>query len=184
MRTRSAVLVVLLSGALVVGACDQAVPTRPPDQQLDTVGTLADMSVGEDRAWYNLADGTTWSRPTDQFRVLYDLPSRTTLFVAGIDGQGEYVLLIGGMDGLPEDCPYALRYGGREWGDAIEAQGLLWPKANGFRALNGSSPAVGEEYPGDPGFCLDDQARVTSVYVVVPPSDPSTDQPAGSAAAP
>jgi hypothetical protein len=70
---------------------------------------------------------------------------RNDLFVAGIDGQGEYVLLIGGQDGLPEDCPYALRHGGRDWGDAIEAQGLLWLKANGFKSLNGSSLAVGED---------------------------------------
>lgn len=184
MQTRSAVLVALLSSALIVGACGQAVPTRPPGQQLDTVATLAGLSVSEDRAWYDLADGTTWSRPTDQFRVLYDMPSTTTLFVAGVDGKGEYVLLIGGQEGLPENCPYALRYGGREWGDAVEAQGLLWPKANGFTALNGSSPGVGEAYPGNAGFCLDDQARVTSVYVVAPPADSSTDQPASSAAAP
>lgn len=167
MRTAAAIAIVVSLVALSVVTCGQ-VPRRPAGPQLDVVSPLLGQTISEDRVWYTLGNGTTWSRSVGQFRVLYDLPSTTTLFVAGTDEAGEYVLLIGGQDGLGPDCPYALRYGGREWGDAIEAHGLLWPKATDFRTPDGLGASVGEMFPGNVGFCLDDAAFVTSAYLAEP----------------
>jgi hypothetical protein len=125
-------------------------------------------SEGDERTTYSLVDGRTWVRPNDQFRILYELQSGATLFVAGSDNDGEYVLLIGGQDGLPAACRYALRYGGRDWGDSIESQNLLWEKAPAFVGLNGPDLQSGSAYPDNAGFCLNDKAQVTSVYLAEP----------------
>jgi hypothetical protein len=168
-----------LTVIVVSTACSTPVPVRPPPQALEVVAPLLSVSEFETRTMYSLTDGTSWTREKDQFRVLYDLPGVNTLFVAGRDAQGEYVLLVGDQDGLPDGCAYALRYGGRDWGDSIEAQGLLWPKAPGF---DDSAAAVqsGQAYPTNAGFCVDDQASVTSVYLAEP-LDGSGQAPAASA---
>ena len=171
--------------AIVVGAvaaCGTAPLTRPPAAALDVVGPLQNVSEFESRTQYSLVDGTVWARPNDRFRVLYDMPGSNTLFVSGHDSQGEYVLLVGDQDGLPEGCVYALRYGGRDWGDSIESQGVMWTKAEDFVGLDGKPLTSGADYPTNAGFCLDQQARVTSVYLAEPPE--GSQAPAGSAAVP
>ena len=165
----------------VAGACSVSLPVRPADQSIEKIGVVTGGTDSQDRTTYTFADGSAWDRPKDQYRVIYDLMGRQTLFVAGTDQDGTYVLLVGSQDGLPADCAYALRYGGREWGDAVESQGLLWPKAEAFTGL-AVQPGVGAEYPGNAGFCLDDRGQVTAVYLAEPGSDGPV--PVGSATAP
>lgn len=65
--------------------------------------------------------------------------------------------------GLPADCWLAgIGTVGREWGAAIEIDGVFWRKATGFKA-SGTVPRHGDQYPGSTRFCFDAQARVTSV---------------------
>ena len=119
-------------------------------------------------------------RANDQFRLLYDMPGSRTLFVAGHDQQGTFVALVGSQDGLPVSCPFAVRYGGREWGDAIESQGVMWLKAAGLES-EVATPATGSAYPDGTVLCLDEEARVKSLLLVSPQS--SDQEPAGSGAA-
>jgi hypothetical protein len=172
--------------ALVVGlvatGCSPLAASRPDAQGFEAVGILSGLSEANTTTTYTFADGRTWDRPKDQFRVVYDMPAGETLFVAGQDKTGPYVLLIGGQQGSPPDCPYSLRYGAREWGDAIESQGYLWHKSDDFATLT-LSPGVGAEYPGSVIVCLDAGANVTAVLRVTPPEG-SEPAPAGSATAP
>ena len=172
----------ILVFGLAATACSPLAATRPDAQTFQAVGLLAGVSEGDTRTTYTLADGRTWDRPKAQVRVVYDMPSGETLFVAGQDRTGTHVLLVGGQEGLPPDCPHALRYGAREWGDAIESQGYLWHKADSFAVLT-PSPGVGAEYPGSAIVCLDADANVTAVLQLTPPEDPEP-APAGSANAP
>lgn len=181
MRIGRSALLALLVG-LVAAGCSPFAATRPGAQTFEAVGILTGLSEGDTRITYTLADGRVWDRPKDQFRIVYDMPAGETLFVAGQGQGGTYVLLIGGQQGLPADCPYSLRYGGREWGDAIESQGYLWRKADTFAVLT-PTPGVGAEYPGNAIVCLDAEANVTAVLQLTPP-DSSEPAPAGSANAP
>lgn len=172
--------------ALVVGlvatGCSPLAAVRPDPQTFQTVGILSGIHEANETTTYLFADGRIWDRPKDQFRLVYDLPAGETLFVAGQDKTGTYVLLIGGQEGLSPDCPHALRYGAREWGDAIESQGYLWHKADSFAVLT-PSPGVGAEYPGSAIVCLDAEANVTAVLQLTPPEG-SEAAPVGSATAP
>lgn len=161
--------VVIIATAIVVG-CGPELPVKPPPPVIDTIGVLAGLAEFDGRIRYSLADGRQWDRPKDQFRILYDMPGRDTLFVAGTDRIGAYVLLVGGQDGLPVGCRYALRYGGTDWGDSVASQGLLWPKADGLVPLP-NGPGSGSDYPSNAAYCLDDRGSVTSVYLAVPPDD-------------
>ena len=113
------------------------------------------------------------------------MPGSRTLFVAGTDTEGTFVALVGSQDGLPDECPFAVRYGGREWVDAIESQGVLWQKAPGFERPGFESevnlPAGGDPYPDNAVLCLDGDARVSRVMLARRPTD---DPGAGSAAPP
>ena len=181
MRLGRSSLLALVVGLAATG-CSPLAATRPDAQTFQAVGILSGLSEFDKRIAYTLEDGRTWDRPKDQFRIVYDLPAGETLFVAGLDKTGTYVLLIGGQDGLPPDCPHSLRYGAREWGDAIESQGYLWRKAENFAVLT-PSPGVGAEYPGSAIVCLDAEANVTAVLQLTPPEG-SEPAPAGSATAP
>ena len=174
-------LAVGLTLMAIAGACSVSLPVRPAAPSIEKIGIVTGVNAYTDRTTYTFADGSAWDRPNDQYRVIYDLMGRQTLFVAGTDQDGTYVLLVGSQDGLPVDCAYALRYGGRDWGDGVESQGLLWPKAAAFAGL-AVQPTVGTEYPGNAGFCLDDRGQVTSVYLAEPGSDGPV--PVGSATAP
>jgi hypothetical protein len=161
--------------ASLIAGCGGAVrPTasRPALQAFDTVGLLAGVAEHADKVVYSLLDGRTWERPKDQFRVAYDLSSRSVLFLSATDADGTFVWLIGTPEGVPTDCKHVVRYGAREWGDAIESQGVLWPKAANF-ASTIPIPAVGETYPSAAFLCLDDHAQATSVMQNVPPADSS-----------
>jgi hypothetical protein len=181
MRLGRSSLLALAVGLAATG-CSPFAAARPDAQTLQAVGILSGSSEAEAKTTYTLSDGRTWDRPKDEFRVVYDMPSGETLFVAGQDNAGTYVLLIGGQEGLPADCPYALRYGAREWGDAIESQGYLWHKAGTFEVRT-PSPGVGAEYPGSALSCLDADANVTAVLQATPPES-SEPAPVGSATAP
>jgi len=171
-RTRTVgriLTVVPIATAIVVG-CGVEPPVKPPPPVIDTIGVLAGLAEFDGRVRYSLADGRQWDHPKDQFRILYDMPGRDTLFVAGTDSVGAYVLLVGSQDGLPVDCRYSLRYGGTDWGDSIASQGLLWPKADAFVPLP-DRPGSASDYPSNSALCLDDRGSVTSVYLAVPPED-------------
>lgn len=180
MRSGRAAMVAVIVGS-VLASCSSSTVTRPDFLEFQAVGVLGGIEEFETRTVYTLADGRKWDRPNDQFRVAYDMPAAQTLFVAGQDKDGAFVLLIGGQQGLPADCPYSLRYGGREWGDAIESQGFAWHKAGSFAGL-ADNPAVGAEYPGNTLFCLDADAEVTAALQAIP--DSSDDAPQQSATAP
>ena len=176
MNASGVMVLAVLAGGLVA-ACG-AVPVRPEPPTVDMVGPLAAVHEFDDSITYELQDGREWARPKAEYEVVYDMPSGATLFVGLSDPRGSYVLLVGGQDGLPADCPYALRYGGTDWGDAIESQGFLWAKASDFVPLD-SGPGSGARYPDEAGFCLDDDGHVRSVYVLSP--DDSDSGPAASA---
>jgi hypothetical protein len=89
---------------IVVAACGAAPPVRPVAPVFDTIAPLIGSTESEDRTTYSLADGRIWQRQNDQFRVIYDMPGEETLFVAGTDPEGAYVLLVGSQDGLPAEC--------------------------------------------------------------------------------
>lgn len=169
-RTVNRILTVATIVNVIVVGCGFEPPVKPPPPVIETIGVLAGLAEFDGRVRYSLADGRQWDRPKDQFRILYDMPGRDTLFVAGADSVGAYVLLVGSQDGLPVDCRYALRYGGTDWGDSIASQGLLWPKADTFVPLP-DGPGSGSDYPSNAAFCLDDRGSVTSVYLAVPPED-------------
>jgi len=155
----------------------QNTPTEPASPSIDTVGQLVGLREYGDRVVYQLDDGRV-EREKGYFRVAYDLTAGDTLVVAGSDGLGAFVALIGRPDGAPTGCEHVMRYGGREWGSAIESQGILWQKAPAFKA-DVPIPRVGEQYPASALLCLNDQARVVSVRLLplLPP------QPEGSASA-
>jgi len=161
---------------LVASACQSLTPSsRPRSQVISTVGVVEDTEEHSDRLVIRLVGGQVWERPKDQFRIIYQAGSSPTLFVAGLDSKGTYVLLIGSLPGLPQECRYALGVSGRDWGDAVEAGGSLWPKAPNFRG----SVTVGMEYPKDVRFCLNDHAQVESA-VVPSPSEGTDSVPSAS----
>lgn len=166
----------------ILGSCADPLPSRPAASALDVVGVLLSVNEFDARTQYGLVDGTTWARPNDKFRILYDVPGENTLFVAGHDSQGEFVLLVGDQDGLPVDCTYALRFGGTDWGDAIESQGVLWRKTDDFTGLAGTPVGSGSAYPSNTGICLDGRAEATAVYLAEPPAGESDEAPPASAA--
>ncbi len=143
--------------AAAVAACGAPAPSHPPRIAIETVGLLADERVYADHTEYELQDGRTWARPNDEFRIAYQAPSGSTLFIAGADDGGPYVLMIGGQDGLPPECTHAIGYGGTDLGDGIAVEDFLWPKAPGY--AGDLSPTT---YPTTTRFCLDDQGRVAA----------------------
>lgn len=172
-------LVVLAAIALAIAGCGE-VPVRPEPPTVDMVGPLGSVREFDDRVTYDLQDGRQFARPKADYKLVYDMPSGPTLFVALSDPRGSYVLLVGGQEGLPAECQYSLRYGGTDWGDSIESQGFLWGKASDFIPLDGG-PGSGAEYSSSAGFCLDEDGRVQSVYVLSPNDNNSA--PAASARA-
>ena len=163
-------LAAVIISAVLAGGCGTPapIPTRPPFPNLETIGVLATQEIYADRRVFRLADGRVWGRSNEAFRIPYAQPAGSTLFVAGSDSLGTFVLLIGGQQGLPAECIHAIGYGGREWGDAIEAAGFLWRKSPVYSA---SALPVGSEYGTTTRFCLDDSARVTSLVVIGPTDD-------------
>lgn len=150
----------LLAVATLVVACGEAKPAqRPSPPALEAVGVVVDELYFDDRTVFKLVDGTVWERRNDQFRFRYQYSARSTLFVSGTDAEGTYVYLIGGSRDIPAECRHAIGWGGREWGDGIEVEGLLWMKAPAFSTSVDPVP-VGIEYPTTIRFCLDDRARV------------------------
>ncbi len=139
------------------------------------MGVVASFEEGATRLIVRLVGGRVWERPSGQYRVTYVFGESPDLLVAGQDAEGTYVMLIGGLPWLPKECRFTIGHGGRDWGDAIETEGLLWQKSPLFPP---SSLSVGAEYPKEVQFCLDEQARVESLAVRPPQSDGA---PVGSA---
>jgi hypothetical protein len=164
----------MMGAPLLLLACSPS-PSRPPPQTIETVGVVRSFEEGANGLVVQFVEGRVWERPKGQYRVSYDFGEVPQLLVAGQDDQGTYIMLIGGLPWLPEDCRFTIGRGGREWGDAIETEGLLWPKSPLFSL---SSLSVGTEYPKDVQFCLDEQARIES-FVTRPQG--SDEAPVGSA---
>lgn len=157
--------------ATLGGACGtrESVPTRPPLPILDTVGVLAGDEAYADHRVFRLTSGRVWDRPNEAFRIAYDRAARSTLFVAGADSEGVFVLLIGGQEGLPAACEHAIGYGGHDWGDAIEAEGFLWRKSPTYA---GPVLSIGTELPTTVRVCLDERAQATTIVDIRPSGDP------------
>lgn len=149
----------------VVAACGAPAPSAPRSISIQTVGLLADERVYADHTEYILADGRMWTRPNGEFRVAYQAPSGSTLFIAGTDDRGPYVILVGGQDGLPSECAHAIGYGGTDLGSGVAVEGFVWPKAPGF--AGDASPT---SYPTTTRFCLDDQGRVAARVEITKPA--------------
>jgi hypothetical protein len=158
---------------MLVVACGTTGPisTRPPLRDLETVGLLETEELYADHRVFRLKGGQVWDRPNDAFRVAYEQPAGSTLFVAGSDAEGTFVLLIGGQDGLPSTCEHAIGYGGRDWGNAIEAEGFLWTKS---AAYAGPDLPIGAELPSTVRVCLNERAHATAVVDIRPSGDPGT----------
>ena len=152
----------LLVGCVVASACSapDRVTSPPPFPTLDLVGVLDRQEIYADHRVFVLANGRVWDQPNDSFRMAYERPAGSTLFVQGSDAQGVFVLLVGGQDGLPPDCRHAIGNGGVDWGNAVEAAGFLWRKAPDYA---GPVVPVGTEIGTSSRFCLDDLGRVSSL---------------------
>lgn len=170
----------VLSGTLLLVplACAPS-PSRPPSQSIVTVGVVRSFEEYADRVIVRFVGGRVWERPKDQYRVTYVFGESPDLLVAGQDAEGTYILLIGGLPWLPKECRFTIGHGGRDWGDAIEAEGLLWQKSPIYPP---NSLSVGAAYPKEVQFCLDEQGRIESFVTRQPPG--SDGAPVGSAQAP
>lgn len=180
----SLLVLMVVSGCQSVGpapATPQRAASRPVAPTLDVAGELSTVHDAGATVTYFLKDGRTWSRPSAQFRVAYDMSSDRTLIVAGEDAQGSFVALIGSQPGLPADCVFALRYDGVDWGDSIESQGILWRKTPAFATLSGPI-APGTSYPDSTIFCMSGTGEAMWAIQIHPPGTGSA--PVQSAAAP
>ena len=136
----------------------------PRSQTIQLVGVLRDTAIDADTTRYELEDGRIWQRQTDQFRVVYDHGGSGSLLVVGNDDEGDYVIVAGGIEGLPPECRWVIGPDGRDWGASVETIGLLWTKSPAF-ASSAAGNALGETYPSRTRFCLDAQARVFTTTV-------------------
>ena len=158
--------VALLIAVIGASGCEPAEPTppMPSPQAIELVGVIRETAVNADSTRYELEDGRVWERPTDDFRVAYDNGGNGSLLIVGIDDQGEYVIVAGGIEGLPPECRWVIGPDGRDWGHSIESIGLLWAKSPDFAPSSGAIE-LGESYPSRTRFCLDEQARVSTTTV-------------------
>jgi hypothetical protein len=154
----------LVASVLVACQLRQADPIRPSPQVIELVGVIKRTAVDETRTRFELEDGRIWQRPTAEFRVAYDRGGDGSLLVIGRDQEGTYVVIAGGIEGLPPECRWVVGPDGRDWGDSVESIGLLWPKSPRFLRLP-STIAVGEVYPSRTRFCLDEQGRTSNTAV-------------------
>jgi hypothetical protein len=136
----------------------------PSPQAIELVGVIRQTAVDTDSTRYELEDGRIWQRPTDEFRVAYDHGGNGSLLIVGNDDEGEYVVVAGGIEGLPPECRWVIGPDGRDWGGSIESIGLLWTKSPAF-VPPPAGVALGESYPSRTRFCLDEQARVSTTTV-------------------
>lgn len=136
----------------------------PSAQAVELVGVIANTVVDTETTRYELEDGRVWQRPTEDFRVVYDQGGNGSLLVVGNDDEGEYVVVAGGIEGLPPECRWVIGPDGRDWGGSVESLGLLWAKSPGFTAPE-PPVAIGDTYASRTRFCLDDMARVSSTTV-------------------
>ena len=83
------------------------------------------------------------------------------LLVVGRDQDGRWVAVIGNQGGLPDDC-FVLDERGINLGNAIEIEGIRWPKSVTFTSPE-REPALGAEYPGATRFCVGEHGRIESI---------------------
>jgi hypothetical protein len=158
----AAALLIAVSGVI---ACNPAEPTPSLNPQaIELVGVIRQTAVDTTNTRYELEDGRIWERPTDQFRVVYDHGGIGDLLVVGNDDQGEYVVVAGGIEGLPPECRWVIGPDGLDRGTSVETIGLLWQKGPAF-APSANAGAIGDAFPSRTRFCLDDQARVTTTTI-------------------
>lgn len=162
-------LSLLLLLATLTWSCEPVAPapTRPAAQAVDVVGVVASVDAGGDWIRYRLADGRVWERTTGAFRVVYDRGGPGGLLVVGHDGRGWYVVVAGSQEGLPAECRWAIGNGGREWGDAVEIEGLLWPRSAAFSTTVGTAPIAGT-YPTAVRFCLNERGQLSTAVSQAP----------------
>ena len=166
-----------LAVGLVATGCSPLAATRPDAQTFQAVGILSGLSEltrGSPTPSKTAGRGT--DRRTSSASFTTCRPGRPCSSRARTR-PARTSCSIGGQDGPPPDCPHSLRYGAREWGDAIESQGYLWHKADNFAVLT-PSPGVGAEYPGSAIVCLDAEANVTAVLRLTPPEGSEPRRPA------
>lgn len=110
---RASAALSLLVGCVLASACrpPDRIASPPPFPNLDVVGVLDRQEIHADHRVFVLVDGRVWDQPNDSFRVTYEQPAGSTLFVEGSDAQGVFVLLVGGQDGLSPDCSHAIGHG-------------------------------------------------------------------------
>lgn len=156
-------------------ACDglfhqrDAHPDAPWPPLLQTIGILAGLREDAGTFAYTLIDGRTWTRVKDQFRIRYDMASDRTLFVAGNDEQGSYVLLIGSQQGVcrirvctPSDTAGASGAIRSRAGDSCGA------RARHSRVSIRASPSARSALSERCRACLDNAATVTGVLRATP----------------
>jgi hypothetical protein len=162
---------------LVLAGCGAAqTPNRKPAfPHVDDIGILWNVEERTDTITYVLSDGRRLERRKDAYRVAYDLASGATLVVSGTDERGPFIALVGSPDGAPADCEHMLRYGGRDWGDALEVSGILWRKAPTFKSLV-LIVTLGSSYPEDTIGCLNEDAQVVTLRSITPPAVSETAQ--------
>ena len=134
----------------------------PPAPSFEAIGRVAAMTVAGPIHTYILEDGRTFEVDAQGVRILFEGGVGSPI-VVGTQGDLRFVAVFVHQDGLPADCWLpGIGADGREWGTAIEIDGVLWSKGPGFVA-DGPIPARGDPYPSSARFCFDAQARVTRV---------------------
>lgn len=146
---------------VVVAACSTQ-PSPPPAPSFEAVGRLASLTVAGPVHTYSLEDGRTFELDSESVRILFEGGPGSPV-VVGTQGDQRFVGVFVRQDGLPADCWLpGIGAVGREWGAAIEIDGVVWSKGPGFKA-GGTVPGRGDRYPSSTRFCFDAQARVTGV---------------------
>jgi hypothetical protein len=149
-----------LIGVAFAACSPQASP--PPAPSFEAIGRVAGMTVAWPIHTYVLEDGRTFEVDAEGVRILFEGGGGSPI-VVGTQGDARFVAVFVHQDGLPADCWLpGIGAVGREWGTAVEIDGVLWSKAAGFVA-DGPIPARGDTYPSSARFCFDAEARVTRV---------------------
>lgn len=162
MNATPGMLVIALVAMLTV-ACNSLGESTPPQaasSTFDVVGVVTGHSVTSNRLIFDLEGGDTVEFDRDVVRVLFESGAAPRLLISGRDKSGDWLVVVGGQEGMPSDCS-VVNAAGIEWGKRIDLFGILWPKSDAFQ-VDMPLPALGSPYPDGTRFCLDASARVAA----------------------
>lgn len=163
-----------LFASLLLAGCDPepqpsalATPTPTPTpgiSEITAVGVVVEESDRAPITEFLLQDGRALSYDLSVVRVVERGGGEPRLLVAGRDSDGEWLAVVGHQDGTPPGC-HVLNQRGYELGPSIAIAGIRWPKAPTL-SWPGQVPPIGQPYPANARFCLDDAGRVNRILPI------------------